>query len=197
MVDIAVAGAGRSWRIVLAAFAATLLLAACAPDYDWRDVRGAGGEYWVQMPARPATMTRRIHLEGHEVEMTMQGARVGENAFTVALVPLPAPDAEAAGMTPDRMLADMREQMLRNIGASPSTPTQTVAVRLVDADGRDAGKGQMEAVTARGTGKHAAMELRGRFGLWRGHALQIVGVGPELDPQEAEHFLGSLRLVKQ
>jgi hypothetical protein len=198
MVDIAVPGASRSWRAMLAAFAASLLLlAACSPEYDWRDVRGPGGEYWVQLPARPATMTRRIHLEGLEVEMTMQGARVGERAFTVAVVPLPGPDAEAAGMTSERILAAMREQMLRNIGAPPTSPTQAVAVPLVGADGREVGKTQLQAVSARGSGAHAAIELHGRFGIFQGRALQIVGVGPQLDPQQTEHFLNSLRLVQR
>jgi hypothetical protein len=182
---------------VLAALAAALLLGACAPEYDWRDVRGSDGEYWVELPSRPATMTRRIHLEGLEVQMTMQGAKVGERSFTVATVPLPAPDAEAAGMTPERMLTAMREQMLRNIGAAPTTPTQAVTVRLVDADGREVGKTQLQAVSARGTGKYSDIELRGRFGLWQGHALQIVGVGPQLDPQQTEYFLDSLRLVRR
>jgi hypothetical protein len=195
MGDIAVPGVGRRWRSVVAALAATLLLAACAPDYDWRDVRGPNGDYWVQLPARPATMTRRIHLEGVEVEMTMQGAKVGDSAFTVAVVPLPTPDAEAAGMTPDRMLAAMREQMLRNIGAPPATPTHPVSVRLVDADGRETGKAQLQAVTARGDGKHAGMTLSGCFGLWQGHAVQIVGMGPDLDPEQTAYFLESLRLV--
>jgi len=197
MVDIAVPGAGRRWRVLLAALAATLLMGACAPEYDWRDVRGPGSEYWVQLPSRPATMTRRIHLEGVEVEMTMQGAKVGERAFTVAIVPLPGPDAEAAGMTPERMLAAMREQMLRNIGAATTVPTRAVAVRLADADGREAGKTQLQAVSARGTGRHADLELHGRFGLWQGHALQMVAIGPQLDPQQTEHFLESLRLVKR
>lgn len=197
MVEIAVPGALGRWRVLLAGLAAALLLAGCAPEYDWRDVRGPGGDYWVQLPSRPATMTRRIHLEGAEVEMTMQGAKVGERSFTVASVPLPASAAEAAGMTPERMLVAMREQMLRNIGAPPTTPTQAVAVRLVDADGRDAGKTQLQSVSAGGTGKHAHMELHGRFGLWQGHALQIVVIGPQPDPQQTEHFLESLRLVKR
>jgi len=112
-------------------------------------------------------------------------------------VPLPGPNAEAAGMTPERMLAAMREQMLRNIGAATTVPTRAVAVRLADADGREAGKTQLQAVSARGTGRHADLELHGRFGLWQGHALQMVAIGPQLDPQQTEHFLESLRLVKR
>ena len=88
--------AGRRWRrlrlfAMTAAVAAAWLLSACAPEYNWRDIRGSDGDYWVQLPAKPSTMSRRIHLEGYEVEMTMQGAKVRENAFTVARVPLPGP----------------------------------------------------------------------------------------------------------
>jgi len=169
----------------------------CTPDFDWRDTRAAGGEYWVQLPAKPAVMTRRIHLERFEVDMTMQGARAKENAFTVAMVPLPAQPAQAAGLTQERILAAMREQMLRNIGAPPDTPSQPAAVAVVGADGRKNGTAQWEAIAARGTGRHAAMELRGRFGLWRGNALQIVAVGPDLDPEQASYFLDSLRLIER
>lgn len=201
MGDSAVSGGfrfGGYLRIVRACLLpAAFALAACSPEYDWRDIRGPDGSYWVQLPARPATMTRQIHLEGFEVEMTMMGAKVRDNAFTVAVVPLPGRQAETAGMTPERVLAAMREQMLRNIGASPSTPAETVAVDLVDADGGKAGQTQLQAISARGSGKHADMQLRGRFGLWQGRALQIVGIGPQLDPEQTEHFLDSLRLVRR
>ena len=74
---------------------------------------------------------------------------------------------------------------------------QPVAVDLVDTESRKVGQVQLQAVSARGTGRHADMELRGRFGLWQGHALQIVAIGPQLDPEQAKHFLDSLRLVKR
>ena len=140
-------------------------------------------------------MTRQIHLESLEVDMTMQGAKVKENAFTVATVPLPTQDGAAAEPSPERILAAMREQMLRNIGAPPSSPSTGRSRRPSSTpNGRRSATVQLQAVErARGTGRHAAMELRGRFGLWRGHALQIVAVGPDLDPEQADHFLDSLR----
>ena len=175
---------------------ALFALTACTPDYDWRDIRAPGGEYWVQLPSKPAGMTRRIHLQGFAVDMTMQGARVKENAFTVALAPLPSQPAEGAGLSPEAMLAAMREQMLRNIGAAPSTPAQTADVDIVDLEGRRIAKVPLQAIGAAGTGRHADIRMRARFGQWRGHALQIVAVGPALDPDQVEHFLDSLRLVQ-
>jgi hypothetical protein len=87
--------------------------------------------------------------------------------------------------------------MLRNIGAPPGAPSQAATVAVVDANGRKTGAVQWQSIAARGSGRHAAMELRGRFGLWRGHALQIVAVGPALDPERASYFLDSLRLVER
>jgi hypothetical protein len=210
MGDIAVFRAGGFWsrrsflppttsRLATLLLSALLLtgLAACSPAYDWRDIRGPGGDYWVQLPARPSLLTRRIHLEGIEVEMTMQGAKVEENAFTVGLVPLPSTSAEAAGMSPERILAAMREQMLRNIGASPATPSSSVEVDLVDLDAKKIGTTRLQAVSAGGSGRHSAMRLHGRFGIWQGHAVQVVAIGPDLAPEHADHFLASLRLVQR
>jgi hypothetical protein len=206
MGDIAAFGADhllrRSLRrlahlgMAAAGMLAALVLAGCAPDYDWREVRAPGGEYWVQVPSKPAVMTRRIHLQGVEVDMTMQGARVKENAFTVGLVPMPSQPAEAAGLSPEAMLAAMREQMLRNIGAAPSTPVQAAAANIVDLDGRRIGKVPLQSVSASGTGRHAGIQMRARFGHWRGYALQIVAVGPQLDAEQTDLFLDSLRLVQ-
>ena len=173
---------------------AGLLVAGCTPDYNWRDTRAPGGEYLVQLPAKPATMTRRIHLESAEVDMTMQGAKVRESAFTIGVVPLP--EGAEGGVAHERILAAMREQMLRNIGASPAVPLQTAGAAVVDGQGRKTGSMQLQAISATGVGRYAPIRLQGRFGLWRGRALQIVAVGPDLDPEQAAHFLDSLKLVE-
>jgi hypothetical protein len=176
-----------------AALVAGLLagLAACSPPDDWREVHAPGGEYRVQLPAKPAAMTRQIHLQDQAVAMTMQGARVGENAFTVAVAPL------SAAMSAERMLIAMREQMLRNIGAPPATPVVEVNVPIVRTDGSNVGSQPAQEIVAQGTGQHAAMRMHGRFMRWRDEALQIVAIGPDLDREQVEHFLASLRLVAQ
>ena len=186
-------------RAAIAVVAATLsALAGCSPDFDWRELPAPGGEYRVQLPGRPAVMTRPIHLEGIPVEMTMQGARVGETSFTVAVVPLPgsgAAGSSAAVVGPDRVVAAMRAQMLRNIGAAPETPAREVEVDLIDADGRRVGRLAMQAVAADGVGRHAGTHLEARFGHWQGRALQAVVAGPPVAAAEVEQFFGSLRLL--
>ena len=164
-------------------------LVACSPPYAWREVHAPGGEYRVQLPGKPSEMTRQIHLQDQAVDMTMQGARVGENAFTVAVAPL------SASMSAERMLAAMREQMLRNIGAATSTTPAEANVPIVGADGSSLGSQPAQQVVAQGTGQHAAMQMHGRFLRWRDVALQIVAIGPDMDREQVEHFLESLRLV--
>ncbi len=204
-------------------------LAGCFPTYDWREIKAPGGEYRVHLPAKPATLTRQIHLEALAVEMTMQGARVEENTFTVAMVPVPAGSYGKANQSAsgpaasgpaggeaveDRPVGDrpveggpvesggeilraMREQMLRNIGAEPSTPSRPVTVIVVDDAGAKIGEVKAQGVAAAGAGKSLGMDMRARFVLWQGHALQIVAIGPRVDPEQADYFLDSLRLVKR
>ena len=101
----------RLRRAPLTAAAGALALAACSPDYNWREIRPTGGDYHVMLPARPASMSRPIDLDGLAVTMTMNGARVGAYRFTVGAVVLP--DAEPA--TRARAGAAMRAAMVRNL----------------------------------------------------------------------------------
>lgn len=207
-------GAARAMSAIGLLCLLCLPLAGCFPTYDWREIKAPGGEYRVHLPAKPATLTRQIHLETLAVEMTMQGARVEENAFTVAMVPVPAgsdgkanqsaagdaasgPGESGQAEPGEEILRAMREQMLRNIGAEPSIPSRPVAVIVVDDSGTKLGEVKAQGVAAAGAGKSAGMEMRARFVLWQGQALQIVAIGPRVDPEQADYFLDSLRLVKR
>ena len=53
-------------RFLLTALVA-LLAAACAPDYNWREVRSPEQGYLVMLPGKPAEMTRSIRLQELEV----------------------------------------------------------------------------------------------------------------------------------
>lgn len=103
-------------RAALAALAVATL-AACAPEYDWREVRSTHDGWFAMLPGKPVSLTRRISLDSLEVSMSMQGARVGETTFTIAVAELP----DDAPATRDRAVAAMRAGMLRNIGAGAAT----------------------------------------------------------------------------
>lgn len=101
-----------NWRRLATAGIVGLLLIACTPRYDWREVRGSNAPYSVLLPAKPATLSRPINLDGIQVTMTMTAAEVDGVAFAVASAELA--DAAAASSALDAM----QSGMLNNIGGS-------------------------------------------------------------------------------
>ena len=149
----------------------------------------------MQLPARPSSMTRRIHLRDDEVEMTMIGAEVDSLAFTVAIV-RGAPGESAEDVA--RHLGDMREQMLRNIAAASGAPTRDTPAQVPIVDEGGAARGQREAnfVDAQGTGPHEGIRLQGRFFVARKLAAQAIVIGRGFDDLAAQHYFDSLRIVE-
>lgn len=186
-------GATRAVRIV--PWAGLALLGACSPRLNWREAQSPGGEIRMQLPGRPASMTRRIHLRHEEIEMTMIGAEVEGLAFTAGLV-RGAPGESAAEVA--RHLDDMREQMLRNIAAASGAPTRDTPVRIpvVDEGGTARGQREATAVDAQGTGPHDGVRLQGRFFVARRLAAQAIVVGRTFDDEAARHYFDSLRIVE-
>ena len=149
----------------------------------------------MQLPARPASMTRRIHLRNEDIEMTMIGAEVDALAFTVALA------HGAAGESAEdlaRHLGDMREQMLRNIAAASGAPTrdQPRPIPIIDDGGRARGQREGNFVDARGGGPHEAVRLQGLFFVTRQLAAQAIVIGRSFDDLAASHFFDALRIVE-
>jgi hypothetical protein len=95
-----------------AGMALACLLLACTPKFDWREVQGAGAPYSVMLPAKPASQTRPINLDGVQVMMTMTAAEAGGVTFAVGTAELP--DAAAA----QKALAAMKAALVRNIGGT-------------------------------------------------------------------------------
>lgn len=96
--------------------AATLLplltLAACSPQYDWREIQSDRAPFAIAMPAKPSTFSRQIDLNGVKVLMTMTAVEVGKNTFAVGSAELP--DAIQA----QRSVAAMQTALLNNIRGS-------------------------------------------------------------------------------
>ena len=177
-------------RFLIAAVVA-LLLAACSPEYDWREIRSVEHGWSAMLPGKPATLTRRIHLEALDVPMTMQGARIQETAFTVASVDLPddtAPTRAAA-------LAAMRAGMLRNIAATAPRIT-SMQVAVLDAGGAPAGRLAAERVEASGVVQGRPSTLLAGFAADGRRAWQWVVVGPAVDREQAQTFLEGFRVIR-
>lgn len=179
----------------LSALAGASLLGGCSPRLDWRESRLPGGEILVQLPARPASMTRPIHLRDEEIEMTMVGAEVEGLAFTVAMARRTPGATEAdAG----RHLGDMRDQMLRNIAttADAATERRRIELPVVDLSGASRGLREADFIDANGAAPHEGMRLQGVFFLARQSAAQAIVIGRHFDEAAARQFFGSLRIVE-
>jgi hypothetical protein len=155
---------------------ATALLAGCNPAYNWREHTSQEGRFKVLFPAKPASHTRPVDLDGLRVEMTMTAAEVDGATFAVGSATAPdAADARAA-------LPAMRLALLRNIGASEEdAPPGPDGLRVnVLGNGNGAGKGK-------------PMHLSGLFEARGARFYQVIVLGPEgaTSPEQIDQFLTS------
>ena len=104
--------------------ALALLLAACTPELDWREVRPAGTSVQGLMPCKPASHARRVTLAGAEVEMTLYACRAADATWAIAHADI----ADPARVTP--ALDELAASAQRNVGAAvaPSSTSQAAAV---------------------------------------------------------------------
>ena len=162
-------------RLFAPALLAASLLAGCNPTYNWRDHTSQEGRYKVLFPAKPATFTRPVDVDGLRVEMTMTAAEVDGATFAVGAAT--APDAAHARAA----LPAMRLALLRNIGADDAAddaaPASQDSLR-VDASGAANGK---------------PMRLHGRFEARGERFYQVIVLGPAdaAPPEQVEQFLSS------
>lgn len=162
------------------ALAAALLLAACNPTYNWRDYSSPEAPYRIMFPAKPATHTRSVDLNGMQVEMTMTAAEVEGVMFAVGTGVAPDPaQAQAA-------VAAMKTALVRNIGAQVEREsTATVGVdAAVDID-------------AVGTANGQPMKLRGHFAAHGKRFYQVIVMGKAnaVTPEHSDQFLSSFKLL--
>ena len=162
----------RAALMATAVLAATLL-AACNPTYNWRDHASPDGAYKVLFPAKPATFTRPVDLDGLKVEMTMTAAEV--EGVTFAVGSATAPDAARA----QAALPAMRRALLRNIGVD-------------DAADAPAAKDDLQ-VDASGSSNGRPVQLNGRFVTRGARVFQVIVLGRPgaVPPEQVEQFLTS------
>lgn len=103
-----------------AALCCAVLLCACSPKFDWREVRGGDAPYSVLLPAKPSTYSRAMQLEGVPLTMQMTGADADGVSFAIGSAKI-----DDATKIP-AVLAAMKSGMLSNIhGTITSEKTST------------------------------------------------------------------------
>lgn len=170
----------------LAALLPALLLAACSPKYNWRDYASPDASYRVQFPAKPASFTRDIDLDGLRVPMTMTAADIDGATFAVGTAE--APDAARA----QAAVEAMNLALLRNIGV---TDTRRTASSSASASATGADSRATIDVDATGKANGQPTRLVGHFEAHGKRFYQVIVMGqPKAMPQDqVEQFLSSFK----
>ena len=156
----------------LAALAAWVLLSACSPEQNWRQLSFEGSTLKAQLPCKPDRTTREVPLGGVPVSLSVAGCEAAGAMLALMSASLaPGVDAQA-------VLAGWQQATLAHV--PPAEPPRSeawrrsawlplaAAQRLVQALGEAAPIGQL----GQGVGLR---ELLQRLHLGSDHAQKVVG----------------------
>jgi hypothetical protein len=165
------------------ALGAALLLAACAPALDWRELRPGDGALVVLLPCKPASHARRVKLGADAVRLEMHACTAGGTTWALAFADVEDP----ARVGP--ALAAMLSSAQDNLSAGPLQP---LALRVEGATPHDASRrvqfdGRLP--DGRAVTEQLAVFSKGT------RVFQAMAVGERLDAEAVEGFFGSLRFV--
>lgn len=166
----------------VAALTLTMLLCACSPTLDWREVRPEGGGVVALFPCKPSNDARMVTLDGRRVRMVLTACRAGDATWALAIAEV----TEPAQVTP--ALAALRAASAGNLGAAP----QVLGAMGVSGMTPNP-QAQRVRFDARLPGGDAATMETGFFtrGNW---VFQATVMGPGLDREAVDVFFDGLKL---
>jgi hypothetical protein len=175
--------------VLLAALLAALLIG-CSPRFNWREVRSNEGGFVVALPDKPQTVTRKLTVAGHAVDMTMVSTGVGATVFAVGFARVPD-ELRSSAEAREATLAYFRDGLVRNIeGQLMATAPTTMR--------RAAGPVVAQQLTARGriAASGRAAQLVARLALVDDRLYQVVAIGAEgeLPADVLETFFTSFQI---
>lgn len=178
----------------LAALAAVLLMA-CSPRFEWREVRSPEG-YVVMLPGRAQTVSREVVLgSGQTVTMVMSSSGVGATLFAVGAARL-GPEIARDPAARSAAVAYFQQALLRNVkgtGVARSTPPhgwppadarRVLVTEAIEATGEAGSDGRKSRLAA-------------RFYVVDDQLFQLVALGAEgeIPPEALDTFFTSFRLT--
>lgn len=101
---------------------ALVLLCACSPTLDWREVRPEGSGVVALFPCKPSTDARMVKLAGASVRMQLTACSAGDATWALADMDVVDPSRVTAS------LAALRAASVANLGA----PAQVVGLMRLD-----------------------------------------------------------------
>ena len=176
----------RKHKLAATLVLAATLLAGCNPTYNWRDYSSPDAPYRVMFPAKPASHTRSVDLNGTKVEMTMTAAEVEGVMFAVGTGI--AEDAAGAQAAVDAM----KTAMLRNIEATVERESASAA----SSGNPDTARKSID-IDATGSGNGGPMKLIGHFESRGKRFYQVIVLGKDkaVPAEQSEQFMKSFTLL--
>jgi hypothetical protein len=86
-------------RKLFAGLVCVLVLQACTPTYNWREVRFDGASLSALLPCKPDRATRELPIAGQMRQVHMMGCEAGGVMFTITYAQL-ANEQEALALLP-------------------------------------------------------------------------------------------------
>jgi hypothetical protein len=159
------------------------LLAACSPQYNWRDYRSVDAPYTVLFPSKPESYTRTIDLDGVKVDMTMTATEIDGNTFAVGSATMADTGKTRAA------LAAMKTALVNNIAGKIDSEK---AVATAGASGMAASLD----IRAHGMRSGAPILLAAHFAARGQRIYQVIVVGNEktVAGENIDTFFNSFKL---
>jgi len=170
-------------RLLISAL--TVLLAACSPGLNWREVRTEPDGVRLLLPCKPDRGSRTVPFAGRETELTLTGCDAARLTFALASAPLA--DATQA----DAALAQWRALTQAHVNASD---VRTRPQRPAGAPDLPQSLRSSASVRAPGGG---ALQSEALYFAHGGRVYQAVVYGPRRDAafeDACDTFFASLRL---
>jgi hypothetical protein len=164
----------------MAAAALAGFLPGCSPALDWREVHGDAGTVAL-FPCRPTKETRPVALAGARTAMTLRACQAAGVTYALAEAELGDP----ARIGPS--LAQLKATLVGNIGGQVQTRRPFVLPGMTPSP-------HAERVDARGALPDGTPAQQSAAFFTRGTWIyQATAMGPQLDAEAVETFIGSLK----
>jgi hypothetical protein len=158
-----------------------MVLAACAPVLDWRDLRPEGSSLHLQMPCKASGQSRDLPLAGARVNLALYACAAGEQTWGLGLADV----ADPARVGP--ALVELAAAAASNLGATPAEalPLQVPGATPNAASGRKRLQGRLP------DGK--AVQMQVAVFSHGTQVFQATVLGERVSEEAARTFFASLR----
>jgi hypothetical protein len=164
-----------------------LMLAACSPAFNWREVRPENTRLSLLLPCKPDKAQKIVPLGGAPTTLFMLGCDAGGATFAVALADLGDSSDAARAAT---VLAQWQSLTLANMKAAPAS-AEALPLKLAGATP------QAQPILVKALGQRAdgtAVSGQAAYFAQGSQVFQVVLYATTIPPDVAETFFSSLKL---